>query len=168
MLPHVEIGRLQVRCIGPGASADATRARLAHIGSRLLPAALDRTLGDLDDRTTLVILRRVATHVPLVDATRHLVNSDNIGLVKPGTVLLNFSRDGVVSESAVLAALSRQHLGWYVCDFPSASTPSRQLKEIPPSKPSSKGRGEAWSRERASPAPVGASPTRICGTPKRW
>jgi hypothetical protein len=66
VLPHVEIGRLQVRCIGPGASADAVRARLADIGSRLLPAALDRALGDLDDGTTLVILRRVATHVPLV------------------------------------------------------------------------------------------------------
>src|SRR5438128_774909 len=63
----------------------------------------------------------VTLHVPLVEATRHLVNADNIGLVKPGTVLLNFSRDGVVSESAVLAALSKQQLGWYVCDFPSAA-----------------------------------------------
>jgi len=63
----------------------------------------------------------VTLHVPLVEATRHLDNSDNIGLVKPGSVLLNFSRDGVVSESAVLAALNRQHLGWYVCDFPGSA-----------------------------------------------
>jgi D-3-phosphoglycerate dehydrogenase len=61
----------------------------------------------------------VSLHVPLVDATRHLINADNIGLVKPGTVLLNFSRDGVVSESAVLASLGKSQLGWYVCDFPS-------------------------------------------------
>jgi len=63
----------------------------------------------------------ISLHVPLVEATRDLVNADNIGLTRPGTVLLNFSRDGVVSEPAVLAALSRQHLGWYVCDFPSAA-----------------------------------------------
>jgi D-3-phosphoglycerate dehydrogenase len=63
----------------------------------------------------------VTLHVPLVDATRDLVNADNLGLMKPGAVLLNFSREGVVSERAVLASLNARHLGWYVCDFPSAA-----------------------------------------------
>lgn len=61
----------------------------------------------------------VTLHVPLVDATRDLINADNIGLARPGAVLLNFSRDGVVNEAAVVSALNRSHLGWYVCDFPS-------------------------------------------------
>ena len=61
----------------------------------------------------------VSLHVPLVDATRHLVNADNVRLLRPGAVLLNFSRDGVVDDAAVLAALECQQLGWYVCDFPS-------------------------------------------------
>ena len=61
----------------------------------------------------------ISLHVPLVEATRDLVNADNVGLTRPGTVLLNFSREGVVNEGAVVAALDRQHLGWYVCDFPS-------------------------------------------------
>src|SRR5438034_7411408 len=61
----------------------------------------------------------ISLHVPLVDATRHLVNADNLGLMRPGAVLLNFSRDGVVNESAVVSALARKQLGWYVCDFPS-------------------------------------------------
>src|SRR5205814_4173621 len=56
----------------------------------------------------------ISLHVPLVEATRDLVNADNIGLTRPGTVLLNFSRDGVVREPAVLAALRRQHPGWDV------------------------------------------------------
>jgi D-3-phosphoglycerate dehydrogenase len=60
----------------------------------------------------------VSLHVPLVDATRDLVNADNLGLMKPGAVLLNFSREGVVGNAAVLAALNRQQLGAYVCDFP--------------------------------------------------
>jgi D-3-phosphoglycerate dehydrogenase / 2-oxoglutarate reductase len=62
----------------------------------------------------------VTLHVPLVDATRHLVNADNVGSMKSGAVLLNFSRDGVVDNAAVLASLERKHLGWYVCDFPHA------------------------------------------------
>jgi D-3-phosphoglycerate dehydrogenase / 2-oxoglutarate reductase len=61
----------------------------------------------------------VTLHVPLMEATRDLVNEKNLGLVKPGTVLLNFSREGVVNASAVLAGLDSGQLGWYVCDFPS-------------------------------------------------
>ena len=62
--------------------------------------------------------RFVSLHVPLLDATRHLVNADNIGLLKPGAVLLNFSREGVVDDAAVLRALDAGTLGRYVCDFP--------------------------------------------------
>jgi len=60
----------------------------------------------------------VTLHVPLVDATRHLVNAANIGLMRPGAVLLNFSREGVIADSAVLEALAADRLGQYVCDFP--------------------------------------------------
>ncbi|TAK92200.1 MAG: 3-phosphoglycerate dehydrogenase [Burkholderiaceae bacterium] len=63
----------------------------------------------------------ITLHVPLVAATRDLVNADNIDQMRPGTVLLNFSREGVVNEAAVLAALGRKQLGWYVCDFPGAA-----------------------------------------------
>ncbi|MEO6747524.1 MAG: phosphoglycerate dehydrogenase, partial [Caldimonas sp.] len=64
----------------------------------------------------------ISLHVPLVDATRHLVNPHNIGLLRPGAVLLNFARDGVVDEAGVLAALQAGNLAWYVCDFPSRAT----------------------------------------------
>jgi D-3-phosphoglycerate dehydrogenase / 2-oxoglutarate reductase len=61
----------------------------------------------------------VTLHVPLVAATRNLVNADNIGSMRAGAVLMNFSREGVVDDAAVLAALAGQRLGHYVCDFPS-------------------------------------------------
>lgn len=63
----------------------------------------------------------VTLHVPLVAATRDMINGDNLKLMRPGAVLLNFSREGVVSESAVLAALDAKRLAVYVCDFPSAA-----------------------------------------------
>ena len=63
----------------------------------------------------------VTLHVPLVDATKGLVNSERLSLLKPGSVLLNFSRAGIVDEAAVLAAIDGGTLASYVCDFPSAS-----------------------------------------------
>jgi D-3-phosphoglycerate dehydrogenase len=63
----------------------------------------------------------VTLHVPLVDATRGLVNANNIGTMKSGAVLLNFSREGVADNTAILAALESRHLGGYVCDFPHAA-----------------------------------------------
>lgn len=61
----------------------------------------------------------VTLHVPLVDATRNLINDTNLDQIKHGAVLLNFSREGVVDELAVLAALEALKLRYYVCDFPS-------------------------------------------------
>jgi D-3-phosphoglycerate dehydrogenase len=61
----------------------------------------------------------VTLHVPLVEATRHMINAASLEHMKHGAVLLNFSREGVVDEAAVLAALEAKKLGCYVCDFPS-------------------------------------------------
>src|SRR4051812_26241551 len=63
----------------------------------------------------------VSLHVPLVDKTRHMVNAKNIDHVQQGAVLLNFSRDGVVADDAVLKGLASGRLKWYVTDFPSAA-----------------------------------------------
>ena len=61
----------------------------------------------------------ISIHVPLVDATRKMINAEMLAHVRHGAVLLNFSRDGVVDEAAVLGALEAKKLGCYVCDFPS-------------------------------------------------
>ena len=63
----------------------------------------------------------VTLHVPLVDKTRDLVNAKNLKHMKAGAVLLNFSRDGVVEDHAVLKALEGKHLRCYVTDFPAAA-----------------------------------------------
>jgi D-3-phosphoglycerate dehydrogenase len=63
-------------------------------------------------------------HVPLVDATRKMINAESIEQMKHGAVVLNFAREGVVDEAAVLAALEAKKLATYVCDFPSAQVNS--------------------------------------------
>jgi D-3-phosphoglycerate dehydrogenase len=62
----------------------------------------------------------VTLHVPLGDKTRHLINARMLDNFRPGAVLLNFSREGVVEDQAVAKALSTGRLKWYVTDFPSA------------------------------------------------
>jgi D-3-phosphoglycerate dehydrogenase len=60
----------------------------------------------------------VTLHVPLADATRNLVNAERVKLMRHHAILLNFSREGIVDNEAVLAALAAKRLKCYVCDFP--------------------------------------------------
>jgi D-3-phosphoglycerate dehydrogenase len=60
----------------------------------------------------------VSLHVPLLDATRGLISADGIAKMPQGAVILNFARDPICDEEAVLAALESGQLGAYVTDFP--------------------------------------------------
>ncbi|MBT9540328.1 phosphoglycerate dehydrogenase [Thiobacillus sp.] len=60
----------------------------------------------------------VSLHVPLLDATRNLINAQRIGVMRPGAVLLNFAREGVVDNLAAIEALDAGKLHAYMCDFP--------------------------------------------------
>ncbi|HUJ01697.1 MAG TPA: phosphoglycerate dehydrogenase [Usitatibacter sp.] len=61
----------------------------------------------------------VTLHVPLNAKTRHLIGRERLAHARRGLVLLNFSRDAVVDEEAVLASIAEKRLRAYVCDFPS-------------------------------------------------
>jgi D-3-phosphoglycerate dehydrogenase len=60
----------------------------------------------------------VTLHVPLLDATRNLIDEKRVKAMKAGSVLLNFSRDAIVNEDAILGGLASKHVRCYVCDFP--------------------------------------------------
>ena len=60
----------------------------------------------------------ISLHVPLVDATKKLVNADRLSLMKDGGVLINFARDGIVDNDAAIAALDSGKLHSFVTDFP--------------------------------------------------
>jgi D-3-phosphoglycerate dehydrogenase len=60
----------------------------------------------------------VSLHAPLLDATRNMIDAGRLKLMKEGAILLNFARDGLVDDAAVVEALDSKRLRYYMCDFP--------------------------------------------------
>jgi (S)-sulfolactate dehydrogenase len=58
----------------------------------------------------------ISLHVPLLPSTQHLMNAAQLAQVKPGAIVINSARGGVVDEAAVVAALRSGHLGGAALD----------------------------------------------------
>ena len=61
----------------------------------------------------------ISLHVPLLDMTRNLINAERIAMMQPGLILLNFAREGIVDDQAVVAGIASKQIKAYICDFPS-------------------------------------------------
>jgi D-3-phosphoglycerate dehydrogenase len=64
----------------------------------------------------------LTVHVPLNDATRHLVTADRIKTMKKGVVLLNFAREGIMDDQAIVDAIDAGRVHAYISDFPTNLT----------------------------------------------
>jgi D-3-phosphoglycerate dehydrogenase len=60
----------------------------------------------------------ISLHLPVLDSTRGLVNSELLSAMQPGTCLLNFARQEIVDQTALIQALENGPLGKYIADFP--------------------------------------------------
>lgn len=60
----------------------------------------------------------ITLHVPAIDATKGMINSESISRMKPGVKLLNFARKEIVNAGDIIAALDAGKMGSYVTDFP--------------------------------------------------
>lgn len=60
----------------------------------------------------------ITFHVPLVDSTRNLISAERIKIMRDGVTILNFARDGIVDDQAVVEALRAGKVHAYICDFP--------------------------------------------------
>jgi len=64
----------------------------------------------------------ITIHVPLMDATKGMINAAAIEKMKDGVILLNFARDLLADETAVLEGLKSGRIAHYVSDFPNPAT----------------------------------------------
>lgn len=68
----------------------------------------------------------VTFHVPLLDSTRHLINSIRLSSMKEGVVIINLARQGIVDDNALIDALNANKVAAYISDFP-----NNQIKSHP-------------------------------------
>lgn len=64
----------------------------------------------------------ITIHVPLMDATRKMISREAVGMMKENAIILNFARDLLVDEDAVVEALVAGKIRKYVSDFPNSTT----------------------------------------------
>lgn len=98
------------------------------------PAGLDITAAS-SLHALLAAADIVSLHVPLNPGSRHLIDRQTLGRMKPGAVLINTSRGGLVDESALLEALQRGHLAGAALDVlerepPPPDHPLLQLEQV--------------------------------------
>lgn len=60
----------------------------------------------------------VSLHLPVLEATRHMINSASLANVKPGCRILNFAREQIVDTKAIVEALDSGKIDRYITDFP--------------------------------------------------
>jgi len=85
-----------------------------HLSSKITRAnSVDEILTTVDFLTV---------HVPLIDATRDLINADNVGKMKDTAVVINLARGGIINDEAVCDAIDAGKLATYVTDFPNNRT----------------------------------------------
>lgn len=61
----------------------------------------------------------VTFHVPLVEATKNMINAERLKIMKDNVIILNFARNGIIDDQAVCDAIKSGKVYSYVCDFPS-------------------------------------------------
>ena len=68
----------------------------------------------------------ITIHVPLLDDTKKMLNEAAFNQMKDGVVILNFARDLLVDEEAILKAIKAGKVKKYVSDFPNATTAGQE------------------------------------------
>ncbi|MEO5934039.1 MAG: 2-hydroxyacid dehydrogenase [Duganella sp.] len=111
-----------VGIVGAGQIGTAAAHIFKGLGCTVLVSdpAPQLQLGAIAARVTLEQLLAqsdiVSLHCPLMEATRHLINADNLALMKPGAMLVNTSRGALIDTPAVIAALKSKRLGALAID----------------------------------------------------
>lgn len=111
-----DLGACRVGLIGMGAIGQEVLKRLKGFGCEIAytrpsgaDAALDAQFLPLDELLGWADV--ISLHLPLTAASKHLIRAETLAAMKPGAVLINTSRGGLVDEAALVAALRSGQLG---------------------------------------------------------
>jgi len=114
------IGRMVANtCVDLGMNVIGFDPGLTVDGAWQLSASIERA-NSVDEILPKVDFLTV--HVPLIDATRDLINSDNVSKLHSNAVVINLARGGIINDEAVCESLDADKLGCYVTDFPNNRT----------------------------------------------
>ena len=147
------IDGLLVGLIGFGTIGRAVARALHALGAKVCfydPAPVDAAVAaSLDARAVsfdelITSCDVISLHVPLIPATQNLIGAKELARMKPGAILIQASRGGIVDEAALAASLTSGHLGGAAVDVYSTEPP-------PPDNPLLKVSGEAASRLLLTP-----------------
>ena len=119
-----QLGGLCVGIVGYGVIGQATAAHCTMLGAKVIffdPMVDGDGKRDLPD--LLATADVVSLHMPLIDSTRGLIGSTEFGLMKPGAILVNAARGGIVDEAALAAALENAQIGGAAVDVFSTEPP---------------------------------------------
>jgi phosphoglycerate dehydrogenase-like enzyme len=117
-------------------------------GNPALAASLEARAVSLDE--LLAASDVVSLHVPLIPATQNLIGARELARMKPGAVLIQASRGGIVDEAALAASLTSGHLGGAAVDVYSTEPP-------PPDHPLLQLNGDAARRLVLTPHIAGVT-----------
>jgi phosphoglycerate dehydrogenase-like enzyme len=109
-----EIHGRTVGLVGYGATASKLAPILAALEAKVLYTARHKVEGALADYVSLdeLVARSdiVSLHLPLNDSTRAMFNRSRMAAMKPGSILINTARGGLVDQAALVEALQSGHL----------------------------------------------------------
>ena len=89
-----------------------------HLDSKIVPV---KTREEIYEKCDIISL-----HVPLLDDTKHMINTETLAMMKDGVILLNFARDKLVDDDALEQALASGKVKRYITDFPNDKTAGMQ------------------------------------------
>lgn len=132
-----EIQGKKLGVIGLGAIGVLVANAATHLGMEVygydpyvsVDAAWNLSRGIKHSKSVEEIYREcdfITIHVPLMDGTKKMINEDAIALMKSNVVILNFARDLLVDEEAVIKAIEQNKVKKYVVDFPNPTTAGKE------------------------------------------
>jgi D-3-phosphoglycerate dehydrogenase len=124
-----EITNRTIGVVGLGAIGRSVAKAAAALGMRVVgfdPALTIESAAELGPaihrvetlQELLAAAEFLTVHVPLVESTRGLIGATEMAKMRKGAIVLNFAREGIVDEAAVIASIDAGHLAGYVSDFP--------------------------------------------------